>query len=163
MANISIIAAIGKNNELGLNNQLIWHLPNDLKFFKEQTINHQIIMGKNTLDSLPKLLPGRKHLVLTHQKLEETDQLQVFHTKDDLINYLNNIDEEVFVIGGAKVYNEFFPFATKLVLTEIEASSEADAYFPKFNKEEWNRKVVATNCDNDIKYNHVIYTKKEIK
>ena len=74
MKDITLIAAIGKNRELGKNNDLIWHLPEDLKFFKEQTVNKPIVLGKNTLDSLPKLLPNRLHLLLTHQDIKEQEQ-----------------------------------------------------------------------------------------
>lgn len=157
MATITLIAAIGKNNELGKDNKLLWHLKEDLKFFKEQTIGKEVILGRKTLESLPKLLPKRKHLVLTHQNLEENEQLQVFHSIEELQKYLQDKDEEVVVIGGAKIYQEFLPKANKLILTEIDASKEADAYFPTFNKEEWQKELLCTHQDNGITYSHIIY------
>lgn len=157
MAIITLIAAIGKNNELGKDNKLLWHLKEDLKFFKEQTIGKEVILGRKTLESLPKLLPKRKHLVLTHQNLEENEQLQVFHSIEELQKYLQDKDEEVVVIGGAKIYQEFLPKANKLILTEIDASKEADAYFPTFNKEEWQKELLCTHQDNGITYSHIIY------
>ncbi len=159
MATITLIAAIGKNNELGKDNKLLWHLPEDLKFFKEQTIGKEVILGRKTLESLPKLLPKRKHLVLTHQSLEENEQLQVFHSIEELQKYLENKDEEVVVIGGAKIYQEFLPKANKLILTEINDNKEADAFFPTFNKEEWQKELLCTHQENDITYSHIIYKK----
>jgi dihydrofolate reductase len=88
-----MIAAVGKNLELGKDNKLLWHLPEDLKFFKEQTMGKPIIMGKKTLDSLPRLLPGRLHLVLTHQQLEETDQVKVFRDLDSLVEFIKELNQ----------------------------------------------------------------------
>lgn len=161
MAKITMIAAVGKNDELGNDNKLLWHLPEDLKFFKEQTIGKKVILGRKTLESLKKLLPGRKHLVLTHNNLEESEWLQVFNNTDDLIEYLKGIDEEVMVIGGAKIYQEFLPYATKLIITEIEEEAPADAYFPKINKEDWQKEVLCTHSYNNIDYKHIIYTRKK--
>ncbi len=161
MAKITMIAAIGKNNELGNDNKLLWHLPEDLKFFKAQTIGKKVILGRKTLESLKKLLPGRKHLVLTHNNLEESEWLQVFHNTDDLIEYLKGIDEEVMVIGGAKIYQEFLPYATKLIITEIEETAPADAYFPEIDKEDWQKEVLCTHSYNNIDYKHIIYTRKK--
>mgnify|MGYP003430593614 FL=1 len=96
MKNITMIAAVGKNLELGKDNKLLWHLPEDLKFFKEQTMGKPIIMGKKTLDSLPILLPGRLHLVLTHQQLEETDQVKVFRDLDSLVEFIKELNQESF-------------------------------------------------------------------
>lgn len=159
MKRITIIAAIGKNNELGKNNDLIWKIPEDLKFFKEQTLNKPIVMGKNTLDSLPGLLPNRLHLVLTHQKIEETEQLKVFNNYEKLLEFIDKLDEEVMIIGGAQIYKMFIDIADKLVLTEIDAIEEADTYFPIFNKKIWQKETISTHIFNDIKYTHVIYKK----
>ena len=102
----TIIAAIGKNNELGRNNELIWHLPNDLKFFKEITTGHTIIMGRKTLESLPKLLPNRHHIVLSSkEKFEEP--IEHYKTLKNLLESLKDREEEMFVIGGASIYKEF--------------------------------------------------------
>lgn len=164
MAKITLIAAIGKNNELGKDNKLLWHLKEDLKFFKEQTINKKIILGRKTLESLPGLLPKRVHLVLTSQNLEENDRVKVFHTINELIKYLNTIDEEVMVIGGGKIYKEFLPYATTLILTEIEEETEADTFFPEFNKKLFTKETISTHEENGIKYSHIIYKRlKEIK
>lgn len=162
MATLTLIAAVGKNNELGKDNELIWHIPEDMKFFKEQTINKKIILGRKTLESLPGLLPKRIHLVLTHQKLKETENLKVYNNIDDLLNYLNTLDEEVMVIGGAKIYEEFLPYADKVILTEIEDSSKADTYFPSLKETIWEKEVLSRHEYNGIKYYHTIYKRKQI-
>lgn len=158
--NLTLIAAIGKNNELGKNNDLIWHLKEDMKFFKENTMGKPIVMGKKTLDSLPRLLPGRKHLVLTHQDIQ-IEGVEIFHSKEDLMKYLENYQDEVMVIGGAKVYEEFISDADRMLLTEIdEECKDADKFFPQFNKEDWNQKVLSGHLENGIKYKHLEYKRK---
>lgn len=158
---LSIIAAIGKNNELGKNNDLIWHLPNDLKFFREVTTGKTIIMGKNTFDSLPKMLPNRKHIVLTFTDEKYPNDVEVFKSIDEFLEKYKNNDEEIFVIGGASIYKQFIELANILYLTEIEAEEKtADVYFPKFNKNDWNSEIIKENSDNDIKYRHVKYLRK---
>ena len=159
MKNIVLIAAVGKNYELGRNNKLIWHIPEDLTFFKEQTINKPIIMGKNTFDSLPKILPGRTHLVLTNKKLTSTDTVKYFNSKQSLLDYVDNIDTEIMVIGGEKIYKEFITDASKIILTEIDQASKADAYFPTFDKGIWERVELSTHEYKGIKYKHVLYNK----
>ena len=161
MDNLVLIAAIGENNELGKDNKLIWYLPGDLKFFKEQTMNKNIVMGINTFKSLPRLLPGRKHIVLTHQDINLGEEVIIFHNREELLDYIKNINDEVYVIGGAQIYKQFIDEANKLVLTEVLASEPtADVYFPKFDKNEWNVEEVASKEDNGIKYKHLIYERK---
>lgn len=160
MNNVSMIAAIGENNELGKDNKLIWHLPNDLKFFKETTMGKDIIMGSNTFYSLPKLLPGRRHIVLTSKNIEN-NQILILHTKEELIEFLKQIKKEVMIIGGASVYTQLLEYADKLYLTEIESSKyDANAYFPKINYQEWEKEILGTNEDNGISYKHVLYKRK---
>ena len=102
MKNITMIAAVGKNLELGKDNELLWRIPEDLQFFKQQTLGKKIVMGKKTLDSLPGLLPKRTHIVLTHQELEPSERLIVFHDITELKEYLQQLREEVMIIGGAQ-------------------------------------------------------------
>ena len=158
---ISIIAAIGKNNELGKNNNLIWHLPNDLKFFKETTINQTIVMGHNTFVSLGRVLPKRTHIVLSHSKRDLPDEVIQFTNLDDLNNYIK--DKDVFIIGGSSLYEQFINKADRLYLTEISATSKADVYFPKFDKSKYNKTILGENSDNGINYRHVLYEKKKGK
>lgn len=160
MNTITIIAAIGKNNELGYKNDLIWHLPNDLKFFKEKTTGKTIVMGYNTFLSLPKLLPNRKHIVLSSDNLDIKD-VTSFTNLEDLIKFIKEIDEEVFIIGGASLYKQFIDLVDKMYLTEVESEfKEADVYFPEFNKDEWERIELLENENNNIRFKHIEYRKK---
>ena len=160
--NLVLIAAIGKNNELGKDNKLIWYLPNDLKFFKEKTTNHPIVMGYNTFKSFPKLLPNRKHIVLTHHdEIEFPEEVLVFHDKEKLLEHLSQIDDEVFIIGGASIYKQFLDDANRMLLTHIDKEEkEADAYFPKFQEKDWEISEIKANEDNGIKYKHLEYRRK---
>lgn len=160
MNNISIIAAIGQNSELGKNNDLIWKLPGDLKFFKNITMGKDIVMGSNTFYSLPKLLPGRKHIVLTTKNINNID-ITVVHSKEELLKYLKEIKREVMIIGGASIYAQMLEYADKMYLTHIDSTEpNADAYFPSFNHEEWNSELLGTNTDNNITYKHILYKRK---
>ena len=125
-----IIAAIGKNNELGLNNGLIWRIKEDLHFFKEKTFNHYIVMGKKTFLSLNGLLPNRKHLVIS-STLNDTENVKVYKSVSDFLSDNTLKNEEVYIIGGASIYKELMPYSEKMYITHIGSSSKADTYFPK--------------------------------
>lgn len=156
---IAMIAAIGKNNELGKKNQLLWHLPNDLKFFKEVTLNHTVLMGLNTYKSIGRPLPKRRNIVLSYNGEYQEDGIEVYGTIDEA---LKNLDEDkIFVIGGASVYAQFIDRADELYLTEVDAEDrEADAYFPQFDKSRYHYIKLKDNSDGNISYCHVLYTKK---
>ena len=162
---INIIAAIGKKNELGKDNGLIWNIPKDLKFFREKTRNSIIVMGRNTFNSLPKILPGRKHIILSSTNnfnKEINDDVTVINSKEDLINLCKKISEnnEVFIIGGASLYSMFIDIADVLYITHIEKVEEtADVYFPKIDEAKWKKKILANDEDNNIKFSWVEYTK----
>ena len=164
MKNVTIIAAIGKNNELGKNNDLIWRFKEDMDFFKEQTMGKPMAMGYKTFYSLRegKPLPGRKHIVLTSRNIEENDQIVLVRSLEELLKYIEEYKDEVMIIGGASIYKSMLDYADKLVLTEIDAEDkEADAYFPIFNKEEWNSEELSSHEENNIKYKHLVYTRKK--
>jgi len=162
MNNLSLIAAIGKNNELGVNNTLIWHFKDDMKFFKNNTMGKNIIMGRKTLESLPKLLPGRTHFVLTRSDIE-IEGVYVFHNIQDILSYIEESKEDFVVIGGASIYQEFIDYCNMLLLTEIDDTySDADVYFPKFNKEEYTSEILEEHNDNNIEYKMVKYLKKSV-
>ncbi len=133
---LSLIAAKASNNVIGKDNRLIWHLPDDLKHFKTLTMGRPIIMGRKTFESLPKVLPGRVHYVLTGNKdYRAPEGVLLFHTLDALLAALP--EGENFIIGGARMYQELLPHADTLYITEIEKDYEGDAYFPDFDKKEW--------------------------
>ena len=156
---ISLIAAIGKNRELGRGNDLIWHIKEDLKNFKNLTMGKYIVMGKNTYESLPKHLEGRKYIVLS-SSLSEIENGLLFNDFNKLLVFIKDVDEEVIIIGGASIYKLFLPFADKLYLTEIDSEEKADVYFPDFNKEDYECNVVSTNEVDGLKYSFVIYERK---
>lgn len=160
MDNLYLIAAIGKNNELGKDNNLLWHIPEDLRFFKEQTLNKNIIMGTNTYYSLPKRLPNRKHIVITHQNRFLTDVL-ILHSIDDLLNYCQESKNEFYVIGGAKIYAQLIEYVSKMYLTQIADSKEADAYFPQFNENDFLKEVIYADEYENIQYKRLLYTRKK--
>lgn len=153
---ISIIAAIGKNNELGKNNDLIWHIKDDLKYFQSLTMGKKIVMGANTYKSLPKKLQGRKYVILS-KSLKGIEDALVYQNFDELLAYLNELDEEVMVIGGASIYELFIPYADKLYLTEVDATAPADVFFPQFDKEKYNKKIIKECLENNINYKFVVY------
>ena len=160
MNNISIIACIGKNLELGKNNDLIWHLPNDLKYFKKVTTGKTVIMGRRTFDSLPRILPNRKNIVLQLPDEDKIDDVEIFNDIPSILEHIKN-ENEVFIIGGASVYKQFLPYANKLYLTEVEETcDDAFVYFPKFDKRKYKKTIVGSGKDNNIKYKFVIYEKK---
>ena len=163
MKNLVLIAAIGRNYELGKDNSLIWKFKGDMKFFREHTIGKTIVMGRKTFESLPRLLPERKHIVLTHQNLEIPGVI-VIHSKEELFTYLQGSFEEVMVIGGASIYEMFIEDATKMLLTEInDVCVSADAYFPRFDKDYWNSELLGEKEEKGISYKHICYTKKLVK
>ena len=155
---ISIIAAIGKNNELGKDNNLIWHIKGDLAHFKELTMHKKIVMGASTYKSLPKKLEGREYIILS-KSLKNIDDAQIYSNFDDLIEFLNTLDEEIMVIGGASIYKLFLPYAEVLYLTEIEAEAEADVYFPEFDQSKYTKTLSEENIEDNIKYKFVTYVR----
>lgn len=156
----TIIAAIGKNRELGKDNNLIWHLPNDLKFFKQVTSNHAIIMGRKTFDSLPRMLPNRKHIVLTRSE-NLPSEVEVYKELKQLLERYKDSPDEIFIIGGASIYEQFLEHSDKLYLTEIEAEEKsADVFFPEFDKNDYTSELIKENEDNGIKYKHMVYRRK---
>lgn len=163
MGRITIIAAIGKNLELGYNNDLIWKIPEDLNFFRDNTMGKTIVMGLNTFNSLPKILPNRKHIVLTRKNIELDSSVIVMHNIDELLKYIDNNNEEIMIIGGAMIYNEMIGYADKMILTEIDMNANADVYFPEFSLIDWDREVISNYKYEDINYNHVVYTRKRVK
>jgi dihydrofolate reductase len=133
---ISIIASIGKNNELGIDGNLLWHLSDDLKNFKKVTTDHTIVMGKKTFESIGRPLPNRNNIILTRDTNYKIDGCVVAHSMDDVLNLIKS-EKETFIIGGGEIYKLFFPIAEKLYLTEVDASLKADTFFPEFNKNDW--------------------------
>ena len=156
---VSMIAAVGKNNELGKNNNLIWHFHEDMLFFKQTTIGATVVMGRKTFESLPKALPKRRNIVISSNKEYAAQGAEVVNSVEKALKLTKN--ERVFIIGGASIYKTFLPYVKEIYLTEIEAScNDADTYFPTFDKSEYSREVLGTSCENEINFSFVKYTKK---
>ena len=141
---LSIIVAIAKNFAIGKKNELLYHMPNDMKRFKETTTGHTVIMGKNTFASFPRRpLPNRRNIVLAlpHEVPEDKEGAEWVCSLQEAIDLCKD-EEEVFIIGGAYVYSQTLPIADKLYLTVIDdAPEDADAYFPTVNYEEWDEEL----------------------
>lgn len=158
---ISLIAAIGKNNELGLNNKLIWNIPSDLKFFRNVTLNKTVLMGSNTYYSIGRPLPKRNNIVLTHRNIDN-DKITVYSSVFKFIEDYKNYQDEIFIIGGASIYREFIDMADNLYLTEIEEEcSDADTYFPKFDKKQYDKEFIDECVENGIAYKHILYKRRK--
>ena len=174
----SIIAAIGKNRELGKGGKLLWRLPEDLAFFKKTTLGHPVLMGRKTFESLPGMLPQRKHYVVTRSgRLSIPSAAPVARSRrrgdpptgtgqptliSDLSKFIDSApDEEIFVIGGGQIYAAMLPYADTLYLTEVDATDEAaDTFFPEFDKNDYNREVLGKGAKDGISYQFVKYTRK---
>jgi dihydrofolate reductase len=135
--NISIIVAIAENFAIGKDNDLLFHLPEDLKRFKEITVGHSLIMGRNTLLSLPNWpLPKRRHIVITDKPDDDFPGCEVVFSIEEALEKVKD-EPEAFVIGGGMVYRQFYPLAGKLYLTLVHQPFEADVYFPEIDFSEW--------------------------
>ena len=160
---LSIIVAKAKNNIIGKNNELVWHLPEDLKHFKELTTGHTIIMGRKTYESLGKPLPNRKHIIFSQNpdfKVHE-ENVQVVHSLLEIQDLIEG-KEEAFVIGGAMIYNFLMPYVKKMYVTEIKQEFDGDAFFPIIDSEEWketSRTRGIKNEENNLDYDFVTYEK----
>lgn len=136
---ISLLVAADENNVIGKDNKLPWHLPNDLKYFKNQTWGMPILMGRKTYESIGKPLPGRKTIVITRNSDWQEAGVEVVHSIDEAIKTAENYGvKEIFVIGGAEIFKSTFTEARRIYLTRIHHQFEGDVYFPDVNDTEWS-------------------------
>ena len=159
---ISLIAAVGKNNELGLDNHLIFNIPGDLKFFRNTTLGKTVIMGRKTYESIGKPLPKRINIVVSNS-LKETDGITIINSFEDVLEKYLNSEEEVFIIGGESLYNYFINYAQNIYLTKVYANAVADKYFPSFDENNYNQTLLGENKENNLEYKHVLYRRKKWK
>jgi dihydrofolate reductase len=138
---ISSIAAIAENNAIGKNNQLLWRLPADLKHFKEITTGHTVIMGRKTFESVGKPLPNRRNIVITRSNTLNIEKVEVVNSIEQAIALCNQ-DEEVFIVGGAEIYQAAMDFTNQIYLTVVHANFEADTYFPEIDPMIWEQTAV---------------------
>ncbi len=158
---LSIIVAKAKNNIIGKDNKMIWHLPEDLKHFKNLTTGHTIIMGRKTFESLGKPLPNRKHIIFSQNpdfKVKD-ENVEVVHSLLQIQDLIEG-KEEAFVIGGAMIYNFLMPYVKKMYVTEIEKDFEGDAFFPRIDTNIWketSREKGIKDENNKLDYYFVTY------
>lgn len=166
---ISLIAAVAQNGVIGCTNaegkpDMPWHLPDDFAYFKRKTSHYPIIMGRKSLNALGKPLPNRTNIVITRNRDFSAEGVTVVHTLDDALAEAQSINRaEIFVIGGAEIYAMALPVATTLYLTEIQKAYEGDAYFPQFDKAEWqemSRQHHPADERHEVGFDFVAYERK---
>lgn len=136
---VSLLLAASENNVIGKDNQLPWHLPDDLKYFKNLTWGLPILMGRKTFDSIGKPLPGRKSIVITRDRDWHHDGVEVVHSIEEAIKKAKELGaKEIFVIGGAEIFKSSLPFANRIYLTRIHYVFEGDVFFPEVDAERWD-------------------------
>lgn len=156
---LDLIAAIGRNRELGLDGDMPWKnsLKQDLKFFSRTTKGHAMLMGKRTFESLPGVLPGREHLIVTTSNMPEQEHVHIYKNLEEFFEDWKDRDETVFVIGGGSIYKQMLPYADKLILTEIDQVYSADTWFPDFDKARYKKSTLDRVEENGVCYEHVCY------
>ena len=157
---LSIIACVGKNLELGKGNDLVFHIKDDMKYFKEVTLNHIVVMGRKTFESLPGLLKDRKNVVITKSNKEFPEGVEIYSSIEEFMEKYKDYQDEIFVIGGASIYKQFLDYCDKLYLTEVDKEIDADVYFPEFDKNNYDKEIVKSGEDKTLKYNFTIYRRK---
>lgn len=159
---LSLIAAIGKNNEIGKNNTLLWNLPADMKHFRDTTRGHAVIMGRKTFESIGRPLPDRQNIVITRDTNWHADGVTIVYSLDEALKLFKDVSEEVFVIGGAQIYTEAMCHADRLDITHIDKIFDADTFFPSIDKTLWHevsRESHAPDEQNLLPYAFVAYEK----
>ena len=136
MTQTTIVVAVAANNAIGKDNQLLWHLPADLKHFKNITSGHTIIMGRKTYDSIGKPLPNRRNIVITRQTGLQLKGIEVVNSLEEALS-LCKTEDEVFIIGGAEIYRQAIPLCDKIELTRVHQEFDADTFFPELDNEVW--------------------------
>jgi dihydrofolate reductase len=135
----TIVVAMGEKNEIGFENQLLWHLPKDLKHFKEITSGHPVIMGRKTYESIGKPLPNRTIIVVSRKTDWFEEGILIVGSIKEAVKFAKKIDEEVFIIGGGKIYEQTMDIVDKLEVTLVKADLEADTFFPKIDPKIWKK------------------------
>lgn len=161
---VTIVVAMGKNNEIGSNNQLLWHLPKDLKHFKDLTSGHPIIMGRKTYESIGKPLPNRTNIVVSKKKDWFEEGILIVGSIKEAVKFAKKIDENIFIIGGGNIYEQTIDIADKLEITLVNADLEADVFFPKINEKVWDKTdEICHDKDEKNPYDFCFQTYERIK
>ncbi|MCL1924450.1 MAG: dihydrofolate reductase [Defluviitaleaceae bacterium] len=158
---MNIIACMAKNRVIGKNGKMPWHIKEDLKYFKEKTMYKTIIMGRKTFESLPGLLPNRKHIILSRKPFDsEYPQIEVTNLEEIKKNI--KAYEDDFIIGGGEIYEKMLPYAKKLYITLVNIELEGDTYFPKINYDEWNLTKERESNNEQYNYKFLVYERKNL-
>jgi dihydrofolate reductase len=161
---ISIIVAIASNNAIGKNNDLLWHISDDLKRFKRITSGRTVVMGKNTFYSLPlRPLPNRRNIVISDLKGEMIDGCEMAYSIEEAINLMDS-ESENFIIGGGSIYTQFLPLADKLYLTKVHLDFEADIFFPEIDYSQFDlleKEDKAPEKEGSFTFSYEIYQRKQ--
>ena len=153
---ITVLAAIGKHNEIGYNNKLLWHIPEDMLHFKNYTMGKPIIMGRKTFESIGRQLPGRLNIIISKQNIPGIATINV----SDIID-ISRLHNEVVIIGGASIYSQVIGIADRLIITHVDAEFTADTFFPEIDMTIWEINTVIRNQDANYTYSFVEYIKYE--
>lgn len=160
MTQLSIIVAIANNQVIGVNNTLPWHLPEDLNRFRALTTGHHIIMGRKTYESLGRLLPGRTTVIVTRNKDYQLEGALIAHSLETALALCKN-DDEVFLIGGAELYQDGLKLADKLYLTKVDLTVDGDAFFPEFDLNLWQESSRETHTSaKGLPFSYITYIRK---
>lgn len=160
---LSFIVAMDQNNVIGYQNEMPWHLPKDLRFFKEKTTSHTIVMGRKTFESIGKVLPNRKHIVLTSKNDGFPDEVEIVHDIKTIVERFKDKQEEVFVIGGGGIFKQLMDDVSRLYVTKIAHTFEGDVFFPEIHEEEWqitSREKGIKDDRNPYDYEFIQYDRK---
>jgi dihydrofolate reductase len=160
----TIVVAMGEKNEIGADNQLLWHLPKDLKHFKDLTSGHPIIMGRKTYESIGKALPNRTNIVISRKKNWFEEGILIVGSIKEAVKFAKKIDENVFIVGGGNVYEQTMEIADRLEVTLVKAELKADTFFPKIDPKIWKlSEEVFHEKDEKNQYDFSFQTYEKIK
>lgn len=136
---ITLIVAVSENNAIGKNNKMLWHLPNDFKYFKQKTIEHTVVMGRKTFESIGKILPERRNIIITRDLSFTAEDADTANSVNDVLTYCRD-EREIFIIGGADIYKQFLPLAHRVLLTRVHTTIAGDRYFDQLPEDQWELK-----------------------
>ncbi|HCA07995.1 dihydrofolate reductase [Chryseobacterium sp.] len=160
----TIVVAMGEKNEIGFENKLLWHLPKDLKHFKDMTSGHPIIMGRKTYESIGKPLPNRTNIVISRKKNWFEEGILIVGSIKEAVKFAKKIDENVFIIGGGNIYEQTMEMVDKLEVTLVKADLQADTFFPKINPKVWKKtEEIFHEKDEKNEYDFSFQTYERIK
>ena len=160
---LTLIAAAAERNELGKDNDLVWHLPLDFKRFKKLTSGHCIIMGRKTFESLPGILPKRKHIVITRQTNYKAEGVVVVSSLEDAIELAKSEDESPFIIGGGEIYKQSIGLADAIELTRVHTNVDADTFFPEIDEQKWiltNEEIIKKDDKHKFDFSFLTYKRR---